>query len=685
MATPTFIFGADGLPKTPQEAARLRAIAQAMAPNRAPKDVGEGLTSLGNAIAYRMMMNKAAKGDEMGQNAANTAFSDMIGAGNDVAPTMTSNAPASPSTATTSPTPIPGSVNNARAADRNSVPGYAGLDMKSGIQQSANALGISPVDLATAISYETAGTMDPTKRGPTTQWGQHRGLIQFGEPQAQKYGVDFNNPISSQLGENGAVVKYLRDAGVRPGMGIMDIYSAINAGGVGRYGASDANNGGAPGTVADKVNSQMAGHRSKALAMFGEQVPGQTASADPQQAFSAVLGQQQGAPQASPAQNYADPMVNVVPPAPAPQPQKQPQQVAQAANPRKGIMDALMGAKRTEDLPTDYFPAAPSSSGAASPSRQQIMQVLANPYATPEQRAIAQDMYQQQQQASDPLRQMQIEKGRLELDAMRNPSPEYDMISGKDGSIFRADKRTGKIEQVYGGKPDLPTDVQEYEYAKQQGFQGTFVDFQLAQKRAGASSVNIDQKAEGAFDKKLAEKQAEAFDTMATDGMNARADVAVIDELSTLMAGRGGTFDGISGSLAKYGIGGEGVGDIQAAQALINRLVPSQRQPGSGSMSDRDVELFTRSLPSLWNQPGGNQRIINTMRGLAQYKQMQGDIAQRVMTGEIDRQTATKMLRDLPNPLEGFRQKDDGATKSQDQAAPAGAPSLDDLLKKYGD
>ena len=141
--------------------------------------------------------------------------------------------------------------------------------LQQGIIETAQALGIDPADLATAISYETAGTFDPTKAGPTTQWGQHRGLIQFGEPQAAKYGVDWNDPIGSQLGANGAVAKYLQDTGVKPGMGMMDIYSAINAGGVGRYGASDANNGGAPGTVADKVNSQMAGHRQKAMALLG--------------------------------------------------------------------------------------------------------------------------------------------------------------------------------------------------------------------------------------------------------------------------------------------------------------------------------------------------------------------------------------------------------------------------------
>lgn len=146
-------------------------------------------------------------------------------------------------------------------------------DLREGIALTAATLGMDPIDLATIISYETAGTFDPLKRGPTTQWGQHRGLIQFGEPQAAQYGVDWNDPIRSQLGPEGAVVRYFTENGWQPGMGLMDAYSIVNAGAPGRYNASDANNGGAPGTVADKVNFQMDGHRAKAAALFGGEGP----------------------------------------------------------------------------------------------------------------------------------------------------------------------------------------------------------------------------------------------------------------------------------------------------------------------------------------------------------------------------------------------------------------------------
>lgn len=672
MAIPQFIFGGEGLPKTPQELARLRAVAQAMAPQGAPKNVGEGLTSIGNAIAYRMMMNKAAKGEEMGQNAANNAFSALmggLGGGQSPASSSVSNTAQAPSSipmtdaanevAATSPatgdtfTPfmdtIKTSVQNPYALAAIAATGRAesGWDAKN-----ANRTWSDPSE--TGKPGTAGGIM--SWRGP-----RYQALASTGDLSPQGQAKFF-------LNEDPALIQKLNSAkSVEEAQQLMN-----NAWAFAGYNR--------PGGESARRLSYAKGY----LPTF--QGGAEVASLDPGAGMATAPHAIEAA---APASGYVDPMVS------APNSRKpvaealaqQPVQTAQAApvspsGGRQGIAQALMGGpQQAQQLPENYYPPAPAAPGATSPSRQQIMRVLTDQFATPEQKAVAQDMYQQMQQQQDPLRQLQLQKGQLELEAMRNPSPEYDIISGKDGSIFRADKKKGTVEQVYGGKPDLPTDVREYEYAKQQGFDGSFIDFQLAQKKAGASQVNIDQKAEGAFDKKLAEKQAESLDAMATDGMNARSDLALLGELGTLMQGRGGTLDGLSGTLAKYGIGGENVGDIQAAQALINRLVPTQRQPGSGSMSDRDVELFTRSLPSLWNQPGGNERILATMQGLAQYKQAQGDIAQRVMAGELSRQDATKELRALPNPLAGFNTTD---KPKQQGAAPDEIP-LDELLKQYGD
>lgn len=155
--------------------------------------------------------------------------------------------------------------------------------LAAAILRSAQNLQVHPLDLATAISYETGGTFDPWKAGPTTQWGQHRGLIQWGEPQAKQYGVTKDSSIEDQMS---AVERYLTDRGMKPGSNLMDIYSTINAGAPGLYNRSDAANGGAPGTVADKVNNQMGGHVQNARALLGQagmlpSTPVQSASAAP--------------------------------------------------------------------------------------------------------------------------------------------------------------------------------------------------------------------------------------------------------------------------------------------------------------------------------------------------------------------------------------------------------------------
>lgn len=129
---------------------------------------------------------------------------------------------------------------------------------------SAQRIGADPLDLATVISYETGGTFNPGIRGGAGN--RHIGLIQFGAPEQQRYGASQGQSFEEQLP---AVEGYLTDRGFKPGMGILDLYSTINAGRPGRYNASDAGNGGAPGTVADKVNQQMGGHRTKAAAFLG--------------------------------------------------------------------------------------------------------------------------------------------------------------------------------------------------------------------------------------------------------------------------------------------------------------------------------------------------------------------------------------------------------------------------------
>lgn len=291
-----FIFGGN-TPWTYDDLQRKRAVAESLlaGAGAAPRNVGEGLNAIGKALAYRGLEKRASKEEARlrGEFDAKwgTAFGGMPGMGGTAGGAAGGGGSPSGTWTPAPPAPKPtesfmgkgdvadgGMSYGLPAADAGVASG--GLDYGANVMTpqemliaGAKARGLDPIDVATAISYETGGKFDPTIKGPTTQWGTHEGLIQFGDPQGQEHGAVFDQGADaawrSQLDPtNGAVWSYLDSVGVKPGMGLDQIYSGINAGGVDRMGASDANNGGAPGTVADKV-AGMGDHRVKAAEFLG--------------------------------------------------------------------------------------------------------------------------------------------------------------------------------------------------------------------------------------------------------------------------------------------------------------------------------------------------------------------------------------------------------------------------------
>lgn len=127
---------------------------------------------------------------------------------------------------------------------------------------------------------------------------------------------------------------------------------------------------------------------------------------------------------------------------------------------------------------TDKFSRALGGSGQAASQAQamggidptviQLAQLMQNPYLDPGQRMIAEQLVQQRMQAADPMRAMEMERAQLELERMRNPQPE------------------------------LTSAQREYEMARSQGFQGSFLDYQnaLAEARRPQTNVNVNTGAE---------------------------------------------------------------------------------------------------------------------------------------------------------------------------------------------
>jgi len=151
---------------------------------------------------------------------------------------------------------------------------------------------------------------------------------------------------------------------------------------------------------------------------------------------------------------------------------------------------------------------------------------------------------------------------------------------------------------------------------------------------------------------KFAEMDAKNLSEVFQAGATAQSSLAKIERLADLLGrtptGGAANVKVIAGD---FGIETEGLDDLQAARALINQLVPAQRPAGSGPMSDADLELFKQSLPRIINTPRGNEIILETMRGIAQYDAMGAKIVQDYRAGSIDKNTAFQKLLDRPDPF----------------------------------
>lgn len=105
-----------------------------------------------------------------------------------------------------------------------------------------------------------------------------------------------------------------------------------------------------------------------------------------------------------------------------------------------------------------------------------LAEVQGDPYASESDKAIASLLMQQTVQAMDPMRQMEMEKARLELDQMRNPQApsvvtERRALAAEAGlqpgtPEYQAFMANGEMPGA-GGKDD-PTSVREYQFYAQQ-------------------------------------------------------------------------------------------------------------------------------------------------------------------------------------------------------------------------
>ena len=150
-----------------------------------------------------------------------------------------------------------------------------------------------------------------------------------------------------------------------------------------------------------------------------------------------------------------------------------------------------------------------------------------------------------------------------------------------------------------------PSAIQEYEYAVGQGYRGSFQDFQLQQRRAGATTIQMPG------DKKLVEalgtKSAERLDTSLGQATEAQITLRNISELRPIIAE--GVFSGpLSGSArtitqlaSTLGVTGQSTQDLLSRTAVAMQglakfeLSAAAAMRGQGAITENERGLIRRA------------------------------------------------------------------------------------------
>ena len=173
----------------------------------------------------------------------------------------------------------------------------------------------------------------------------------------------------------------------------------------------------------------------------------------------------------------------------------------------------------------------------------------------------------------------------------------------------------------------LPTSIQEYEFAKAQGFQGSLIDF-INNKNPGdtfnlgnTEAVEITKSRIELGQKDIDEtKKALKTTKELLPRLNAAQRILKADDFQTgpLVAA---TLDIKKLYSDIFGVEVPGLDNQQAFDAFTKFTIPRMRPPGSGATSDFEANLFEQSTASLRKTKKANQIIIGTMLQTARREQ----------------------------------------------------------------
>ncbi|MGK6313732.1 glucosaminidase domain-containing protein [Neorhizobium sp. DT-125] len=486
MAVPSFLFGGStGL--TQEQLASRRKMLEAMRLRQmgsAPRNVGEGLTAVGQAIAYRMGMNQLGQGEAAAKERRDALMAPLFSSTPSSPPMVDPNASASAA--------IPDSEVAGELAATDPAPASFSGNQQEFIEsilpaaiEEGKRTGVDPRIIVAQAAQETGwGRSAPGNnlfgiKSHGQSGGNSLMTTEYVDGRPVKVRDSFRayeNPADSVRGYGDFILQNPRYQKFRTAQGLDEQLAALQASGY----ATDPNYSRSVGRIAR-----------------GIQLPGEVASLDPSAgmptASAAIdaVAPPSGQPLAGPAP-YRDPLISA--------PNYDPVAAgAPVAGGREAVANALaavppkpqqfspavttvgnaMAAKTGEQLPAlppaqevgpasnvagapmqqpqqvagaDYFPPAPPPP-SSGPTLQQLYQISTSPDITEQDRALVNMMIERRMQEADPVRQMQLRKGQLELQAAENGT--WSRLD--DGRLYN--QRTGEVRNAPVNPSAPPSDL----------------------------------------------------------------------------------------------------------------------------------------------------------------------------------------------------------------------------------
>jgi hypothetical protein len=201
--------------------------------------------------------------------------------------------------------------------------------------------------------------------------------------------------------------------------------------------------------------------------------------------------------------------------------------------------------------------------------------------------------------------------------------------------LIRVNPVTGKVETVAEGAPKekaSPADIQGYNLAVSQGYQGSFLDYQTALKRAGATNIAVGDKS---FQSEFGKGVAEAVTSGYQAAQGAVSTLSRIQTLKPLISGDK-LFSGTLGSAqvqASRVADALGIGGATNAEKLQNTAVAMQQlaglelsaaeaMKGQGAITENERALIKRaSGGDLMNMTAKEvSTLLNALEKTSNYK-----------------------------------------------------------------